>query len=223
MTGTMRGAAAALALAALAGAAWAQGDQVQPELISGKVQAVTASQLTISSQGLNQSFVLNKQTEIMTSRPGTLADIKAGSFLGTTNTPTGAASGDSTEVHIFPPGVKMGEGDRPMGPQASGSRMTNGTVSSTAKGPAGDGQRMTNGSVGTVAKAGSSLTMKVAYAGGTRTVTVTDKTPITVLTRLKPTALKPGENVLVGAVPGPTKGEKVASFVNVAPPAPAGK
>jgi hypothetical protein len=222
MTGTMRGAVAALALGALAGAAWAQGDQVQPELISGKVQAVTASELTISSQGLNQSFVLNKQTEIMTSRPGTLADIKSGSFLGTTNTPTGAASGDSTEVHIFPPGVKMGEGDRPMGPQASGSRMTNGTVSSTAKG-SGGGARMTNGSVGTVAKAGSSLTMKVAYAGGTRTVTVTDKTPITVLTRLKPTALKPGENVLVGAVPGPKAGEKVASFVNVSPPAPAGK
>jgi hypothetical protein len=153
----------------------------------------------------------------MTSRPGKLADIKAGVFLGTTNTPTGTGSGDSTEVHIFPAGVKMGEGDRPMGPQASGSRMTNGTVSSAASGPAGGGSRMTNGSVGAVAKGGSSVTMKVAYAGGVRTVTVTDKTPITVLTTLKPTALKPGSNVLVGAVPGPKGGEKVASFVNVQP------
>jgi hypothetical protein len=203
---------------ALAGAAQAQGDQVQPELVSGKVVSASASQLTISSQGLNQVFVVTPKTEVMTSHPGKLSDIKPGVFLGTTNTPTGAASGDSTEVHIFPPGVKMGEGDRPMGAQASGSRMTNGTVASAKTGPAAPagGSRMTNGSVGNVAKAGASVTMQVDYAGGKRTVVVTDKTPIMVLTSLKASALKPGQNVLVGAVPGPGAG-KTASFVNVQP------
>jgi hypothetical protein len=207
--------AAAAGAAALAGAAWAQGDQVQPQLVNGKVQSVSASEISIASQGLTMTFALTPKTQIMTSRPGALADIKPGSFIGTTNNPTSAASGESTEVHIFPPGVKMGEGDRPMGPQASGARMTNGTVSSTAAGGAG-GPRMTNGSVGTVAKAGSSITMKVDYAGGQRTVVVTDKTPIVVLTSLKPTAIKPGSSVLVGAVPGPN-GTKEAQFINVQP------
>jgi hypothetical protein len=208
--------AAAAGAAALAGSAWAQGDQVQPQLINGKVQSVSDSELSISSQGLTMAFTLTPKTQIMTSRPGTLADIKPGSFLGTTNTPTGAASGESTEVHIFPPGVKMGEGDRPMGAQAAGARMTNGTVSSTAAGGPAGGSRMTNGAVGTVAKAGTSITMRVDYAGGQRTVVVTDKTPIVVLTSLKPSAIKPGANVLVGAVPGPN-GTKEAQFVNVQP------
>lgn len=211
--------AAGLGGLAIAAAAHAQSDQVQPELIAGKVTGVTASQLTISSQGLSMGFRLTPKTTIMVSRPGKLSDIKRGSFLGTTNTPTGAASGESTEVHIFPPGVRMGEGDRPMGAQ-SGSRMTNGTVSSAAKTSAAPaaagGVRMTNGSVGTVAKATAGVTMQVAYAGGTRKVVVTDKTPIVVLTRIKPGALKPGDNVLVGAVPGPG-GAKTASFVNVQP------
>ena len=203
---------AAIAGLALCGAAAAQ---VQPELVSGKVQSVSASQLTIASQGLTRSFVVTPKTEVMTSRQGKLSDIKPGSFIGTTNTPTGAATGDSTEVHIFPPGVKMGEGDRPMGPQASGSRMTNGTVSSTAA-SSGGGSRMTNGSVGDVKSKGGAITMQVAYAGGKRTVVVTDKTPIVVLTSIKPTALKAGENVLVGAVPGPGS-QKTAQFVNVQP------
>jgi hypothetical protein len=203
---------------ALAGAAWAQADEVQPQLINGKVQAASASQLTISSQGLSMTFALTPKTEIMTSHPGKLADIKAGVFLGTTNTPTGSSSGESTEVHIFPAGSRLGEGDRPMGGQAAGSRMTNGTVSSEKAGgaTAQGGSRMTNGSVGTVAKSGQSVTMQVAYAGGKRTIVVTDKTPIIVLTRLKASDLKAGQNVLVGAVPGPGSG-KTATFVNVQP------
>ena len=201
---------------ALASGALVQAAEPQPDLVAGKVESVTASELTISSQGLKVSFHLTPQTEVMVSRAGKLSDIKPGSFLGTTNTATGAASGDSTEVHIFPPGVKMGEGDRPMGgPQAS-TRMTNGTVSSTGKGPATGGTRMTNGSVGAVAKASSSVTMDVAYAGGHRKVVVTSSTPIVVLTSIKATKLTPGSNVLVGAVPGPDK-ERTASFVNVQP------
>lgn len=212
MSKWIMGPVAALAAVTLAGAARAE--EPQPQLISGKVQSVTATELTISSQGLNMSFVVTPQTVIMTSRPGTLADIKPGSFIGTTNTPTGPGAGKSTEVHIFPQGVRMGEGDRPMGTQAAGSRMTNGTVSSTAAGQ--DASRMTNGSVGGVARTGTSITMEVAYAGGKRTVEVTDKTPIVVLTSIKATALKPGANVLVGAVPGPGS-QKTAQFVNVQP------
>jgi hypothetical protein len=202
---------------ALAGAALAQGDQVQPQFVAGKVVSGSDKALTISSQGLNRTFVVTPKTVIMSSRPGTLKDIKPGSFIGTTNTATGAASGDSTEVHIFPPGVKMGEGDRPMGAPASGTRMTNGTVSDAKPEASGTGgTRMTNGSVGDVAKASTGITMDVAYAGGTRKVLVTDKTPIVVLTKLKPTALKAGSNVMVGEVPGPA-GTQEAQFVNVQP------
>ena len=213
------GCALGFGMAALAGAAAAQ-DNVQPELVPGKVKTVSASEITISSQGLARTFGVDAKTVVMTSHPGTLKDLKPGVFLGTTNNATGAVSGDSTEVHIFPPGVKMGEGDRPMGPANGGStRMTNGTVSSarTASAPASSGgQRMTNGSVGQVADSGKGVAIDVAYQGGHRRVIVTDKTPIIVLTKIRPTALTPGQNVLVGAVPGPG-GQKTASFINVQP------
>lgn len=154
----------------------------------------------------------------MVAHPGTIADIKSGSFIGTTNVPSADGTGQSTEVHIFPPGVKMGEGDRPMGASSSAgaSRMTNGAVS--AVGPAQDGSasRMTNGSVGAVANASAGLEMDVAYAGGKRHIVVPAKTPVMVMSSGTTQLLKPGVKVLVGAVPGPN-GSPVASFINVQP------
>jgi hypothetical protein len=59
--------------------------------------------------------------------------IQPGSFIGTAEMPQADGTGRSLEVHIFPPGVKMGEGHyawdlRPR------SMMTNGTVGKVAAG-----------------------------------------------------------------------------------------
>jgi hypothetical protein len=192
---------------------------VQPQLTPGSVQSASATQLTIvGPNGGATSFELSPGTVIMVAHKGTVADIKPGSFLGTTNVPSADGTGQSTEVHIFPAGVKMGEGDRPMGPPpASGgqaSRMTNGTVSSAAPAAGAANTRMTNGSVSTASTSDAGVQMDVAYEGGHRQITVPANTPVMVMSSGTTDMLKPGTNVLVGFVPGPN-GAKAATFINV--------
>ncbi len=191
--------------------------EVQPTLTPGVVSAATATTLTITNQGAPATYQLTPGVNIMVTHKGSLADIKAGSFLGTTNVPSADGSGQSTEVHIFPPGVKMGEGDRPMGPPPAGgggaTRMTNGTVSAAS--PAG-GARMTNGAAGNVSTGDQGVQMDVAYQGGTRHVVVSPKTPISVMSSGTPDMLKPGTKVLVGHVPA-AGGAETATFINVTP------
>ena len=191
--------------------------EVQPQLTPGTVQSASGTQLTINANDAPASFQLTSQTVIMVQHTGSLADIKPGSFLGTTNVPSADGTGQSTEVHIFPPGVKMGEGDRPMpaAPSAPASRMTNGTVSAAAP-AAGGAQRMTNGSVGAVSSADAGVEMDVAYEGGKRHIVVPAKTTVMVMSSGTPEMLKPGTRVLVGHVPG-ANGVQEATFINVQP------
>ena len=188
---------------------------VQPRIVAGQVKSVTATQLTIASQDMTETVELTPATVFMAARTGTLADIKPGSFLGTTNVPDADGVGSSTEVHIFPPGVEMGEGDRPM-PAAPGSdtasRMTNGTVSSA--GPATGGSRMTNGAVGTVSGGTGGIEMDVTYEGGKRHIVVSPDTPIQVMSSASAKQLKEGTTVVVGVVPGDNDSE-TATFVNI--------
>ncbi len=189
--------------------------QAQPALTPGVVSAASPTSLTVTVQGAPQTFALSPTTNIMVTHKGSLADIKAGTFLGTTNVPAADGTGSSTEVHIFPPGVKMGEGDRPMpaAPGAAASRMTNGTVSAAS---AAGGTRMTNGAAGNVSGGSGGVQMDVAYQGGTRHIVVTPSTPISVMSAGTAEMLKPGTKVLVGHAPGPD-GKDAASFVNVQP------
>jgi hypothetical protein len=191
---------------------------VQPQLTGGKVQSASATELTISANDAPATFELSPQTTIMVAHKGTTADIKAGDFIGTTNVPSADGTGQSTEVHIFPPGVKMGEGDRPMpaAPSAPASRMTNGTVSASQPASGAATSRMTNGSVGGVSKAPAGIEMDVAYQGGQRHIVVPPNTPVMVMSAGTPALLKPGTQVLVGHVPG-ANGAKDATFINVQP------
>jgi hypothetical protein len=190
--------------------------QVQPTLTPGVVSEASATSLTVTVQGAPSTFKLTPATTIMVTHKGSLSDIKAGVFLGTTNVPDASGTGSSTEVHIFPPGVKMGEGDRPMpsAPGAAASRMTNGTV--TAAG-SGGGSRMTNGAAGNVSGGGQGVQMDVAYQGGTRHVVVTPSTPISVMSSGTPDMLKAGTKVLVGHTPAAGGGPDEASFINITP------
>lgn len=199
----------------------AAGANVQPQLTPGSVQSASAGQLTVvTPNGGSAAFQLSPGTVIMVTHKGSVDDIKPGSFIGTTNVPSADGTGQSTEVHIFPAGVKMGEGDRPMGPPpaagAQASRMTNGTVSSAAPAGGASNTRMTNGSVSTATTSNAGVQMDVAYEGGHRQITVPANTPVMVMSSGTTDMLKPGVNVLVGSVPGPN-GAKAATFINVQP------
>ena len=188
--------------------------EAQPKLTPGVVSQASSTSLTITVQGAPTTYQLTPGTNIMVTHKGSLADIKAGTFLGTTNVPDASGTGSSTEVHIFPPGVKMGEGDRPMAaaPGAGATRMTNGTVSAAS--PAAS--RMTNGSADNVSTGAQGVQMDVAYQGGTRHIVVTPATPISVMSSGTPEMLKPGTKVLVGHVAG-AGGAETATFINVTP------
>ena len=64
-------------------------------------------------------------------KPIPVDQIQPGSFIGTTEMPQPDGTGLSVEVHVFPPGVKMGEGHYPWDLEP-GAMMTNGTVGTVA-------------------------------------------------------------------------------------------
>ena len=191
--------------------------QIPPEMTAGTVQAVSGSGLTVESKGSVISFQVTDQTPIIFSRPGAASDIKPGSFIGTTNTHTADGIGRSTEVHILPPGVKIGEGDRAMGSATPGSatpRMTNGTVAQAPATPDSSAPRMTNGSVGPVTNAAGEWEFDVDYGDGRRHIIVSPTVPVVVMRNGTLAELKTGTKVLVGssAIPG---GGHSATFISV--------
>src|SRR5262249_31101687 len=131
----------------------------------------------------------------------TMAAIKPGSFIGTTTIERPDGTGRSLEVHVFPPGVKMGAGHyawdlRP------GSMMTNGDVGKVVSSPKGD-------------------TLEVSYPGGTHTVLVPPTAKIVETGPGDRGMVKPGVSVFVIAAKQPD-GTLAASTVlvgeNGAPP-----
>ena len=97
-------------------------------------------------------------------KPVAIDAIQPGSFIGTTNMPKGDGQGTSLEVHVFPPGVKMGEGHYGWDLKP-GSMMTNGTVGKVVAGKKG------------------SRELDVAYNGsGMRHIVVPAKVPVVQIT-----------------------------------------
>nr|QQZ50609.1 hypothetical protein JKL49_03660 [Phenylobacterium glaciei] len=87
----------------------------------------------------------------------TAAQIVPGSFIGTAEMPQKDGTGRSLEVHVFPPGVKMGEGHY-------GWDLKKGSM-------------MTNGTVGKVVASKSGSAFDVSYSTGVRKIVVPAKTP----------------------------------------------
>jgi hypothetical protein len=88
-----------------------------------------------------------------------LADIKLGSFIGTTTVPGADGRQNAVEVHVFPENLRgTGEGSRPYDLKPN-STMTNATVAETVAG--NDGQ-----------------TLMIKYKDGEKKVTVGPDTPV---------------------------------------------
>jgi hypothetical protein len=158
--------AGAAALVLLATAAYAQAPApAAPTVVRGKVTALAADAITVKTdKGASQKVSLAPSWSVAVMKPVAIDAIQAGSFIGTTNMPQGEGAGTSLEVHVFPPGVKMGEGhyDWDLKP---GSKMTNGTVGKVVAGKKG------------------SRELDVAYNGsGTRHIVVPAKVPVVQIT-----------------------------------------
>jgi hypothetical protein len=106
-----------------------------------------------------------------------LADIKVGSFIGTTTVPGTDGSPSAVEVHVFPEEMRgTGEGSRPYDLRPN-STMTNATVAESVVG--NDGH-----------------TLLIKYKDGEKKVVVTAETPVVTYVPADKSDLKPGAKLI---------------------------
>jgi hypothetical protein len=171
---------AAIALAAPLAAAAQDG----PRHIRGKVTEITADTVVVKTRtGQLMTVHMAPSFRVAATKTADLSAIQPGSFIGTTTVEQADGTGRSLEVHIFPPGVKMGAGHYPWDLKP--------------------GSMMTNGDVGKVVAGAKGNTIEVAYPGGTHTVLVPPKARIVETVPGDKAMLKAGVAVFIIAAKAP--------------------
>jgi hypothetical protein len=171
--------------------------------VRGTVVSMTADSLVIKTrEGVVEPIALTPSWSVTLVKPVDVSTIQPGSFIGTTEVDKGDGTGRSLEVHVFPPGVKMGEGhyDWDLKPN---SKMTNGTVGKVVVGHKGQ-------------------ELDVAYPGGTRHVVVPKKVPVVLMTPGDRAMVHPGAHLFIIAGHKPDGGliayQMVTGVDGAAPP-----
>jgi hypothetical protein len=167
-------------IAALAGSslcAFAQ-QPPTPSRVRGTIETVNGNGLTVKSRsGEDLKLHMAPDMSVAGISRISLADVKVGSFIGTTTTPGPDGSQKAVEVHVFPESMRgSGEGSRPwdLGPKSS---MTNATVADSVTG--NDGRTLT-----------------VKYRGGEKKVVVSPGTPVVTYLPGDKSELKAGAQVI---------------------------
>jgi hypothetical protein len=154
------------------------------QVVRGTVTAVQPGALLLKGRdGKPITVNLAEAWTVVVMKPVPVSEIQPGSFIGTAEMPQKDGNGRSMEVHVFPPGVKMGEGHYAWDLK-KGSMMTNGTVGKVVAGKKGQ-------------------ELDVAYSYGTRHILVPKNVPIVQITPGDRAMIKPGVGVFLLAAPGP--------------------
>lgn len=104
--------------------------QEAPLRARGTITRIEGDKLTVKSvEGKILHIDLTPDARVALVVPAKLKDIKPGRFVGTAARPHGDRW-TALEVHIFPPGSRLGEGHRPWAPEP-GATMTNADVTAT--------------------------------------------------------------------------------------------
>jgi hypothetical protein len=154
-------------------------------MIRGTVTRVSSSEVVLKSDsGASVTVRVAAPLQVFSRGPGDLAHVTQNSFIGVTTVKQPDGAERATEIHVFPEELRgLGEGSRmmtapggaaPSGGGSAASRMTNGSVSTPATSSGTAASRMSNGSVAST----NGSTLVVQYAGGSQTVTVPPKTPV---------------------------------------------
>jgi len=160
-----------------AGAAVAQ-TPPPPERVRGQVTAISTDAITLKGRdGKSEKIALAPDWNVTLVTPVAVSAIQPGSFIGTTEVDKPDGTGRSLEVHVFPPGVKMGEGhyDWDLKPH---SMMTNGTVGKVTAGHKGQ-------------------ELDISYPNGERHVTVPKNVPVVQMGPGERTMIKPGARIFL--------------------------
>jgi hypothetical protein len=164
---------------------WAALAQAPPGVARGVIVAIESDTLTLKlADGSSEKIALGNAWKVSVLKPVSVDTIQAGSFIGTAEMPQKDGTGRSLEVHVFPPGVKAGEGHYDWDLKK--------------------GSKMTNGTVGKVTGSGKGRQLQVSYPNGERQITVPPNVPVVQITPGERVLAKPGTPAFLIVVKGPS-------------------
>lgn len=170
--------------------------------VGGEVTAIDGGNITVrGADGASSTFALAPDAWIIKTRPIQASDIHPGDFVATANTNNADGTGTSTELRVFPPGMRLGEGSYPM--QEPNTTMTNATVAHVVT---VDGGRQLTVTYGANPDTNSSA--------GTRTITLPENVQVVQWYRAQVSDVHVGVRVRGRAHAG-ASGGVVADFVLV--------
>ena len=151
--------------------------QQPPTRVRGTIEKVDGDVLSVKSRsGKDVKLHMTGDMRVVGIIRTSPADIKLGSFIGTTTVPGPDGRQNAVEVHVFPEEMRgTGEGARPYD-QRPNSTMTNATVAEQVAGT--DGQTLT-----------------IKYKDGEKKVVVGPDTPVVTYVHGDRSELKPGDKI----------------------------
>ena len=181
MTAKLLFAGALIALLALPAAAQ-NPPEGTPTRIRGTVEKLDGQTLTVKSrEGQQLTIALAPNFTVSAVVKKSLADIKAGDYVGAASTKGTDGKLHAIEVLIFPEALRgAGEGERPWD-LTPDSLMTNATVAG-------------------IASAAQGQVLKVTYKGGESEIIVASDTPVVTFAPGDASLLKPGAAIFIGAL-----------------------
>ena len=167
----------ALAMVA-ASSIFALAQQTSPSRVRGTIERIDGETLMVKSRsGEDVKLTMTGDLRVVGIVKIALADIKVGSFIGTTTVPGPDGVQNAVEVHVFPEDMRgTGEGSRPYDLKPD-STMTNATVAQSVVG--NDGH-----------------TLLIKYKDGEKKVVVGPATPVVTYVQADKSDLKPGAKVI---------------------------
>jgi hypothetical protein len=149
-----------------------------PSRVRGTIESVDGDVLSVKSRsGEDVKLHMTGDMRVVGITRISLADIKVGSFIGTTTVPGPDGIPTAVEVHVFPEDMRgTGEGSRPYDLRPN-STMTNATVAESVVG--NDGH-----------------TLLVKYKDGEKKLVVTSDTPVVTYVPADKSDLKAGAKVI---------------------------
>jgi hypothetical protein len=144
-----------------------------PQHVRGTIASYAAGTLVVDTASGPVSIRVPHKARIAGIVPGSIDDIKSGTFIGTANAPVDGTA-RALEVVVFPDSMRgTGEGDYPWDLPAGGkhSAMTNGTIAAPKM------SSMTNATVSHVGT-GAMRTVTVNSKGGTKRIAIPPNAPV---------------------------------------------
>jgi hypothetical protein len=146
--------------------------------VRGTITGVAGNVLSVKSRdGKDLKLDMSEKTTVAAAKAITLADLKAGDYVGVTAMKDADGKLIAREVHTIARTVREGHGPWDLEP----------------------GSTMTNANVATVVKAGSGHELSLEYKDGSQKIVVPPSTPVVTTVPADRSFLKPGEYVFTSA------------------------